>query len=255
MNFIQKIYNNKISLILSFIAFLMSFCITLYCYHKKIEYNTVNNIVYTMILSMTLFGMIQNFIDNNSSYKAYLFSGLFASLGFFLAFYIISTRLYWPSLFIIFFTTLFYIMGGIIGQLIGQLSRVYRYIVEIFIFYFTVLIKGDKMSNWIKEYGTFSGIAGAILASIVTIIIAFISPSKKEYNQGVSIDGNIVVSGDSVITGNGNINITKEVSNNSDRIVSIQKRLNNLQSQGDPVISYLIQKAKDALYSNNLDEA
>jgi len=110
------------------------------------------------------------------------------------------------------------------------------------------------MTNWIKEHGVFSGIAGAILAAIVAIIIAFI-PSKKENKQDVSIGGNVFVSGDSAITGNGNINITKEVSNNSDRIVSIQKRLRNLQSQDDPVISYLIQKSKDAFYANNLDEA
>ena len=118
---------------------------------------------------------------------------------------------------------------------------------------FSVLIKGDKMTNWIKEYGIFSGIAGAILAAIFAIIIAFI-PSKKEDKQGVSIGGNVVVYGDSAITGNGNINIAKEISNNSDRIVSIQKRLRNLDSQ-EPVINYLIQKAKNAFYSNNLVDA
>ena len=109
------------------------------------------------------------------------------------------------------------------------------------------------MTNWFKEHGVFSGIAGAILAAIVAIIIALI-PNKKEDKQSVFIGGNVVVSGDSAITGNGNINITKEVSKTSDRIVSIQKRLRNLQSQ-DPVINYLLQKAKNAFYSNNLNEA
>ena len=72
--------------------------------------------------------------------------------------------------------------------------------------------------------------------------------------QGVAIGGNVVVSGDSAITGHGDIHINKTASNSSDRIVSIQKRLRNLQSK-DPVISYLIQKAKEAFYANNLDEA
>jgi len=109
------------------------------------------------------------------------------------------------------------------------------------------------MTNWIKEHGVFSGIAGAIFAAVVAIIIALI-PNEKEDKQGVSIGGNIVVSGDSAITGNGNINITKEVSNISDRIVSIQKRLSDLDSQ-DHEINDLIQKVKDAFYSNNLDAA
>jgi len=109
------------------------------------------------------------------------------------------------------------------------------------------------MTNWFKEHGVFSGIAGAILAAIVAIIIALI-PSNKEDKQGVAIGGNVVVSGDSAITGSGDININKTVSDNSDRIVSIQKRIRNLQSK-DPVISSLIQKAKDAFYSNNLDDA
>jgi len=107
------------------------------------------------------------------------------------------------------------------------------------------------MTNWIKKHGVFSGIAGAILAAIVAIIIAFIPPKDK---QGVSIGGNVVVSGDSAITGKGNIHIKKTVSNYSDRIESIQKRLRNLKSQ-DPVIFNLIQKAKDAFFANKLDEA
>ena len=101
------------------------------------------------------------------------------------------------------------------------------------------------MPNWIKEYGLFGGIAGAILTVIVSLIIAFI-PSRDENKHGVSIGGNINIVGDSAITGSGDININKTVSDNSDRIVSIQKRLRNLQSQDDPVISYLIQKSKDA---------
>jgi len=109
------------------------------------------------------------------------------------------------------------------------------------------------MANWIKEHSVFSGIAGASRAIVVTIIIALI-PSKKEDKQGVSIVGDVVVFGDSEITGSGNINVNKKVSITSDRIVSIQKRLSNFRSQ-DPVIKYLIQKAKDAFYDNKLDEA
>jgi len=108
------------------------------------------------------------------------------------------------------------------------------------------------LTNWIKEHGLFSGIAGAILAAIVAIIIALI-PSKQEDNQGVSIGGNVIVSGDTAITGNGNISITKEVSKTSDRMESIQKRLSNIHSQ-DPVINDLIQKAKDYFYANQLVE-
>ena len=110
------------------------------------------------------------------------------------------------------------------------------------------------MTNWIKEHGVFSGIAGGILAAIVAIIIALMPNIYKEEKQGVSIGGNVFVSGDSAITGNGDIIITKEVFSTSDRMMSIQKRLRNLDSQ-DPVINSLIKKAKDAFYSNNLDDA
>jgi len=108
------------------------------------------------------------------------------------------------------------------------------------------------MPKWIKEHGVFGGIAGAILTVIVSLIIAFI-PNNDE--NGVSIGGDINIAGDSSITGSGDININKTVSDDSDRIISIQKRLRNLKSQDDPVISYLIQKAKDAFYANTLDEA
>jgi len=82
----------------------------------------------------------------------------------------------------------------------------------------------------------------------------FVKKKENKSSGGVSIGGNVEVHGNSYITGNGDINITKEVSSTSDRIVSIQKRLSNLHSQ-DPVIIYLIQKAKDAFYANKLDEA
>ena len=109
------------------------------------------------------------------------------------------------------------------------------------------------MKNWIKEHCVFSGIAGAILAAVVAIIITIMS-GKKEDKQGVSISGNFVVSGDTAITGSGNINIIREESLTSDRIITIQKRLKKIQSN-DPHINYLIQQAKKAFYSNNIDEA
>jgi len=109
------------------------------------------------------------------------------------------------------------------------------------------------MPNWIKEHAIFSGLAGAIITVIVTTIIALI-PSKNEDKQGIFIGGKVIVSGDSNITGYGNININKEVTETSERKRSIEKYLINLQSQ-DHVITPLIQKAKDAFYSNKLDEA
>ena len=111
-----------------------------------------------------------------------------------------------------------------------------------------------KITSWIKDNGVFSGINGAFLAAFVAIIISLI-PNKKEDNQCVSIGGNVVASADSAITDSGNINIAKEVSKTSDRIVSIQKRLlRNLDTQ-NPLINFLIQKAKDVFYDNKLDEA
>jgi hypothetical protein len=111
----------------------------------------------------------------------------------------------------------------------------------------------SQMPKWIKEYGIFGGIAGVILTIIASLFIAFIL-NKNENKHGVSIGGNVNIAGDTAITGNGDIHINKTDSDNSDRIVSIQKRLRNLQSQ-DPIINYLIQKAKDAFYDNKLNEA
>jgi len=139
------------------------------------------------------------------------------------------------------------------------------------------------MLKWIKENGIFSGIAGSILAVVVTITITLIqsysvnnksvdlndSNSKidmannsknniqrkiVENNNGVSISGNIKVSGDSSITGNGNIYVNKEISKTSDRIVSIHRKLRMIQTQ-DPNIKNLVNKAKNAFYSNDLDKA
>jgi len=52
------------------------------------------------------------------------------------------------------------------------------------------------MSNWIKEHGVYSGIAGAILTVIVAIIIDLIANKNEDkQGQGISIGGDLVVSG------------------------------------------------------------
>ena len=62
------------------------------------------------------------------------------------------------------------------------------------------------MPPWIKKYNVFSGIAGTILIIIVTLLTTFTTNEKKK-QQNFSVDGNIVVSGNSNIIGTGNVSI------------------------------------------------
>jgi len=108
--------------------------------------------------------------------------------------------------------------------------------------------------NWIKKHGIFSGIAGAILTTFIAIIIALFPFFKNEEKLGVSVNGNVFVTGDSAITGKGNINISKTGSNVSDRIELIQKTLKTIEAKY-PYDKEIIYKIINSINLNNIDEA
>ena len=128
------------------------------------EYDTINNIIYTIISSMLIFGMIQNFININTSYKFYILSGSFAGFCCFLALYIQSTSFYWPSLFIILLTTILFTLGGMIGHLLRvynpmkYIAIILPHLKQILISVFRYLahafnrIKNDQKQNSEKKY-------------------------------------------------------------------------------------------------------
>jgi len=86
----------------------------------------------------------------------------------------------------------------------------------------------NKIKKWNEQNKTWfwGGIGGVIIMLIATVAITIYSNSDKKnhtsmidnsaiikisdnQSEGVSIDGNVVVTGDSAITGNGDIHINK----------------------------------------------
>jgi len=102
---------------LTSIASLISFSITYY-YYGKIEIDPMMQKIFTIICSMLIFGIIQNFIDNKTNVIVYIFSGFLAGSFCIFALYIGSKTFYWSSLFIILFSSILYTFGGIIGLFI-----------------------------------------------------------------------------------------------------------------------------------------
>jgi len=140
--------NRNISFSLPFIAAMLSFGITYYCFGKGMPVDTVKNIVYSIIFSLIAFGMAQDFFNSNTRLIIYVLSGFLAGLSCFLAIYILSETFYWQrSLLIIVFTTISYTLGGII-------IHVTRYLATLLVKLFTTLIYtlGGIMGDLITFY-------------------------------------------------------------------------------------------------------
>ena len=127
----------------------------------------------------------------------------------------------------------------------------------------TIKISDDKKSSVIGKKSNIEvsgrslflyGMTSLILTLMLSISITLLS-NKKKYQQIITHRADAIISEDSDITESvNNINISNEISNTSDRVKRIQKRLCDLQSI-NPFINELIQKAKDNLYANNINKA